>query len=183
MSCWYNGCSCIHWGLPFCPTAIRGHKWRSLFLIFNIPKCWNHEWCSSKSICWSHKFCRFLSLTYINCKFRWLFIFYCFHHNVPFSELLGLIGALCASYLIDKQGRKKLLIGSYLGMVNIFFVYHINSFAFHCFSLFWLNWFGVTGSLYVSYCLFCWFPLGWRSEPEFVNTWNTHVSSLKSSNY
>jgi hypothetical protein len=70
-----------------------------------------------------------------------------------------------------------------LGMVNIFFFYHINSFAFHCFSLFWLNWFGVTGSLYVSYCLCCWFPLGWRSEPEFVNTWNTHVSSLKSSNY
>lgn len=34
---------------------------------------------------------------------------------------LGLIviGALCSSYLIDKQGRKKLLIGSYLGMVNI----------------------------------------------------------------
>lgn len=47
------------------------------------------------------------------------FIFYCFQPNVPFSELLGLIGALCASYLIDKQGRKKLLIGSYLGMVNI----------------------------------------------------------------
>jgi sugar porter (SP) family MFS transporter len=62
--------------------------------------------------------------------------FLLFPSQCPFSELLGLIGALCASYLIDKQGRKKLLIGSYLGMVNIFFFYHINSFAFHCFSLF-----------------------------------------------
>jgi MFS family permease len=32
-------------------------------------------------------------------------------------------GALCASYLIDKQGRKKLLIGSYLGMaVSMFLI-------------------------------------------------------------
>ncbi|KAL1209573.1 putative plastidic glucose transporter 1 [Cardamine amara subsp. amara] len=31
-------------------------------------------------------------------------------------------GALCASYLIDKQGRKKLLIGSYLGMAVSMFL-------------------------------------------------------------
>lgn len=33
--------------------------------------------------------------------------------------LTNLAGALCALYLMDKQGRKKLLIGSYLGMVSV----------------------------------------------------------------
>ncbi|KAJ7964801.1 Plastidic glucose transporter like [Quillaja saponaria] len=41
------------------------------------------------------------------------------HSSALASLLVGLTnfaGALCALYLIDKQGRKKLLIGSYLGM-------------------------------------------------------------------
>ncbi|XVF81581.1 hypothetical protein PTKIN_Ptkin15bG0166600 [Pterospermum kingtungense] len=35
-----------------------------------------------------------------------------------FVGLTNFAGALCASYFIDTQGRKKLLIGSYLGMVR-----------------------------------------------------------------
>ncbi|VVA98487.1 unnamed protein product [Arabis nemorensis] len=41
----------------------------------------------------------------------------------------NLAGALCASYLIDKQGRKKLLIGSYLGMtVSMFHIVYFVGF-------------------------------------------------------
>lgn len=43
--------------------------------------------------------------------------------------LTNLAGALCALYLMDKQGRKKLLIGSYLGMaVSMFLVVYAISF-------------------------------------------------------
>lgn len=42
----------------------------------------------------------------------------CFLNNPSFALLLVIAGALCALYLIDKQGRQKLLIGSYLGMVS-----------------------------------------------------------------
>ncbi|OMO92311.1 Sugar/inositol transporter [Corchorus capsularis] len=39
-----------------------------------------------------------------------------------FVGLTNFAGALCASYFIDRQGRKKLLIGSYLGMAVSMFV-------------------------------------------------------------
>ncbi|TKY49974.1 plastidic glucose transporter 1 [Spatholobus suberectus] len=38
-----------------------------------------------------------------------------------FVGLTNFAGALCALYLIDREGRQKLLIGSYLGMVYILF--------------------------------------------------------------
>jgi hypothetical protein len=41
-------------------------------------------------------------------------VWYLFHKLV---NVLGFSGALVASNLMDKQGRKNLLIGSYLGMV------------------------------------------------------------------
>lgn len=34
------------------------------------------------------------------------------------SEMSQTLGALCALYLMDKQGRLRLLTGSYLGMVS-----------------------------------------------------------------
>ncbi|GLT80853.1 hypothetical protein SLA2020_522650 [Shorea laevis] len=46
-----------------------------------------------------------------------------------FVGLTNFAGALCASFLIDRQGRKKLLIGSYLGMaVSMFLVVYAISF-------------------------------------------------------
>ncbi|XP_059449226.1 probable plastidic glucose transporter 1 isoform X3 [Corylus avellana] len=43
--------------------------------------------------------------------------------------LTNLAGVLCASYLVDNQGRQKLLIGSYLGMaLSMFLVMYANSF-------------------------------------------------------
>nr|GMC77062.1 probable plastidic glucose transporter 1 isoform X1 [Ipomoea batatas] len=43
--------------------------------------------------------------------------------------LTNFAGALCASYLMDRQGRKKLLIGSYIGMaVSMFLVVYAVSF-------------------------------------------------------
>lgn len=42
----------------------------------------------------------------------------CFLNKPSFASLLVITGALGALYLIDKQGRQKLLIGSYLGMVS-----------------------------------------------------------------
>ncbi|KAE8075626.1 hypothetical protein FH972_014322 [Carpinus fangiana] len=44
--------------------------------------------------------------------------------------LTNLAGVLCALYLVDNQGRQKLLIGSYLGMaVSMFLVVYANSFS------------------------------------------------------
>nr|CAD1826567.1 unnamed protein product [Ananas comosus var. bracteatus] len=43
-----------------------------------------------------------------------------------FVGITNLGGALIASYLMDKQGRKKLLIGSYLGMVCSMLIYAIS---------------------------------------------------------
>lgn len=51
----------------------------------------------------------------------------CFLNNPSFASLLVIAGALCALNLIDKQGRQKLLIGSYLGMVSWISKYFVDS--------------------------------------------------------
>lgn len=45
-------------------------------------------------------------------------LFFLFEQHLILVNLWAYSGALCASYLMDKEGRQKLLIGSYLGMVS-----------------------------------------------------------------
>lgn len=47
-----------------------------------------------------------------------LFCFLMWTANLIQVECVSFTGALIALYLMDRQGRKKLLIGSYLGMVS-----------------------------------------------------------------
>ena len=110
LSC-YCICSCIDWRVPFLSATVCWNKWCSLLFIINIPWCWYYKWCFSELICWNNQLWRWVNLFVMFYVLWWLF------HKLN-NHIFWILGALVASNLMDKQGRKKLLIGSYLGMVH-----------------------------------------------------------------
>lgn len=98
----------------------------------------------------------------------------CFLNKPSFASLLVITGALGALYLIDKQGRQKLLIGSYLGMVSCTWIIlgDDDKLTISLTKKFYL----CVGTFDVS-CGLCYqFSTRWATRSQLVNTGNSHVN-------
>lgn len=106
-------CSGLHGLYPFCFSTAIWHKCCFLFLFYHLYKLWGTVRCC-KHMCRNLKFARYHSTPRTPlCIFKW----YTCNAWVSFP-LYATSGSIIAMILMDKLGRKVLLLGSFSGMVS-----------------------------------------------------------------